>query len=466
MNGLGFAAAVIQALVWPLSALVIAWIFRRQIKSLMSERPKRLKAGPVEVEFWEQQILRVEAQVEPPPGPLPSVEPGANSSVDSQLERLAQEDPADAVLKAFERVAEALRPFLGGENPEPEKPYSRLGAKLRAAAESGRISSEVARAVEGLLGLRNLAAHASRGTRAADLTPARAAEYLAAAEAVVFAIEAKSQVGEVEMSQEEMRALQRVGTRLHRLLAVSGRFIADSLNRPVESSWLAQAREANLSDAYDLVRACIASAEDHLRTILSIVQVGPLPSNSLYTLLRTACGADVRARYLLDPGISEQERLARALNERLDNLEEQRRAFPETLQAHYDERVVHLEKRSLANGIKVLRTQKGRIVAFGEPQKTETELFTAYLPAGSLAFRFMSGFAHSKPWVQFQTSRAEATADPMVSNVWLDLNVTLFASVLNTEIDLHDEVIDLVLAAAGYPPAAWSAAKKDPPNPE
>src|ERR1700682_6441172 len=98
MNGLGFAAAVIQALVWPLSALVIAWIFRRQIKSLMSERPKRLKAGPLDVEFWEQQILRVEAQVEPPPGPLPSVEPGANSSVDSQLERLAQEDPADAGL--------------------------------------------------------------------------------------------------------------------------------------------------------------------------------------------------------------------------------------------------------------------------------------------------------------------------------------------------------------------------------
>lgn len=466
MNWLGFVAAVIQALVWPLLALAVAWIFRRQIKALMSERPKRLKAGPVEVEFWEQQMLRVEAQVEPPPVPLAAAEPTVGTSLVSQFGGLAGEDPGEAVLNAFEQVAVKLRPFLGGMDPEPEKPYSGLGAKLRAAAESGRISPEVARAVEGLLGLRNLAAHASRGTRAAELTPARAVDYLKAADAVIFAIESKSQIVEVTMGPEEVSALQRVATRLHRLLAVSGRFVTESLDRPVQGSRMERAYTADLSDAYGLARACVFSAEDHLRTLLLILKTGPLPSYSLYTLLRAACEADVRARYFLDPGISEQERLARALNERLDNLDEQRKVNPATQQAHYDSRIAHLEKRAVANGIKVLRSQKGsapgRIAAFGEPQKSELELFSAYLPGGSLAFRFMSGFVHSKPWVQLPMNRAEPTSDPTIVNIRTDVDVLVFASVLDTEVDLHDEVINLMLILAGYPAAAWSEAKKEP----
>ncbi len=139
--------------------------------------------------------------------------------------------------------------------------------------------------------------------------------------------------------------------------------------------------------------------------------------------------------------------------------------LPQAGGTHTDQRVAHLEQRAIANGITPIRSRPksgapGQIIAFGEPQKTEAELFKDHLPAGSSAFRFLCGYVHSKPWVLVPRHRARASSDPKVSNISTDLDVTLFAAVLNGVLDLHDENIGYWLALAGYPSEVWRLAKQ------
>jgi len=182
MTWLGFVAAVIQAVAWPLVILTIAVIFHSQIKGLMSEQLRRFKAGPVEIE-WERQVVRVETLVEPVPTHLGA----AGRSLVDELGALASEQPGWAVLTAYDRMAEHLRAFIASEGLEPERPYSRIMDKVRATARAGRITPEIANAVEGMTSLRNLVAH-GRGPGSNDVTPERATQYLALADAVIFAL--------------------------------------------------------------------------------------------------------------------------------------------------------------------------------------------------------------------------------------------------------------------------------------
>ena len=256
----------------------------------------------------------------------------------------------------------------------------------------------------------------------------------------------------------------RAASRLERLLSAADQLVSEE---PVPGSRMDRAQQTDLRDGYDLARACIFSAEDHLRTVLAFLRPEPplteviLPQFSLYTLLRAACTADVRARHLLDLGITETRRLARALNERLDNLKEQRKALPPS--EHFDERVDWLEQRAKANGIVPRRERDsviGPVTHFDEPWANDFELFSAYLPVGSLAFRFLAGHAHSKPWVQIRPERAEVSEDPRVALVPTDLDILLFCNILEPALDLHDQVVAMWLTLAGFPPEVWDGTKE------
>ena len=262
---------------------------------------------------------------------------------------------------------------------------------------------------------------------------------------------------------EETEAVFHAASRLAGLLTASDQFMSQ---QPVPGSRMDRAQELDLRESYDLARACIVSAEDHLRSMLALLKPEPpltevtLPQFSLFTLLRAAAMADVRARHLLDLGITERQRLARGLNERLDNLKEQRKALPPS--DLFDVRVAWLDQRARSNGITPHRERSSRtgpISHFDEPWSSDLELFSAYLPAGSVAFRFLSGQAHSKPWVQLRRDRAQASEDPGVALVATDLDILLFCSILEPELDLHDEVVGAWITLAGYPPEVWAGAK-------
>jgi hypothetical protein len=270
----------------------------------------------------------------------------------------------------------------------------------------------------------------------------------------------------IEMTPPEHAALQGVIAR-HARVEGSSRFLFNAVTPPVAGSSRDLADKAELTDPYVLAGVLLYASEDHLRTALLVMEKGPLPSYSLFTLFRTAAEAEVRYKHLLDPAISEKVRLARGLNERLDNLIEQRKAVGN--HAHFDERLEHLEKRALCNGIKPKWSdpKKGgvpEIIGFeGETVKSEVELFSRYLRQGSTAVRFLGGHVHSKPWVQFARSRAQRTADPKVVVIPTDVDVEVLVGVLDSVLTVRDANVGHWLTLAGYPADLWTEATKAAP---
>jgi hypothetical protein len=273
----------------------------------------------------------------------------------------------------------------------------------------------------------------------------------------------KTDLRNVPMTSEELTLLSEVAARLDRLLDASHKFVASSVDTPLANSPMALAYQADLRDPYQEAFLLLFAAEDHLRTILMALRTGPVPGFSLYTLLRAAGEADVRCRHLLDRNLTETERLGRGLNERLDNIEESRKVDTDSQSnQYYDGRIANLEHRAVANGITPIRkTPTAPITAFGEPRKKIFDLFSLYLQAGSTAFRFLSGYTHSMMWVVLRRRKeALPSSDPRVGYLPTDLEVPLFASVLSTVLDLHDENCGHWLRQAGYPFEVWQTARK------
>jgi hypothetical protein len=107
------------------------------------------------------------------------------ASVTEELARLAEVSPRSAVLEAFARIEARLIALLDGADVES---YRAVGGRAlaRLARDQGLISDETLTAVEGLAVLRNLAAHSPTDEIGAE----RARDYLALADAVLFALKA------------------------------------------------------------------------------------------------------------------------------------------------------------------------------------------------------------------------------------------------------------------------------------
>lgn len=266
-----------------------------------------------------------------------------------------------------------------------------------------------------------------------------------------------------ELTPADRALLQRVADRLRHLVAIpTTNLVHDATFKPAPDSRIDSAKKADLSDAYDLAGHALTAAEDHLRTILSLLAADMmLPSFSMFTLIRGAAMPTVHARHLLEPSISETMRLGRALSARLKNLEQQQqKVHPEAQGTFFADRVDHLSKRAEANGIAIIRNKKDAISGFGELWPTDTDLFERYIPdVGKTFWQFLSGHAHSMAWVQLPRSRAVASDQPGVSLVSTAVDVPNLAAVLSDELTLYDETVAVFLDHAGFPPMVWTLAK-------
>jgi hypothetical protein len=283
-----------------------------------------------------------------------------------------------------------------------------------------------------------------------------------------------------QLTAQEQAALVSVGSRLEAILRAIENVLADAVFSPLPASRIAFATKARLRDPFDLAGALLYATEDHLRTIRLVITTGPLPSFALYTVLRAAAEAAVRARHLLDPSIPDALRLGRALNERLENLREQenaaadwraelaRRGTPYTgpsEEKHFGGRVGGLVRRALKKGLTPLRTRStsgtpGRIRGFQESPRGAGELFALYLPVGAYTYRFLSGYGHSRAWTWMRQSKAVPSGTPGIGLVPTDLDVTLFSNILDSVLDLHQDNLRAMLNFAGYPEVVLAEALK------
>lgn len=282
----------------------------------------------------------------------------------------------------------------------------------------------------------------------------------------------------IPTTPEEGKLLGQAVAYLERVLDPADKFIQYAVDPPVPDSPTGRAYAIDQREAFDLAYALLFTVEDHLRTILIIIKAGNLPCFSPFTLLRTAAEAAVRAKYLLEPRLTHEQRLGRALNERLENLREQDKVMSdfkragtadeekiETHDEHMDERLAHLEDRAEAAGLSVLRESwkdgsAGRITGFGEQSRPEWDLFDQFLPVDATVFRFLSGYVHARPWVQFPRRRAQPSEDPRLV-MPSDINIETFVTLLVGITSLYDETLGHWMYLAGYPADVWRLAKAE-----
>jgi len=186
MGSLQFIASLVSSLAWPLAVVVLAIIFRAQIRQLTSRPLRRFKAGPVEMDF-DLELARAEVFVKQPAGVTADRKGKAEHPVIEELEGLATTEPVAAVLDAHAAVEQELRALVIKAAPDTDVSKTSMGQLLRLALELGVVTPETVEAVKGITVMRNLAAHG----RASEVTPERAQDYLSLVDAVLYTIRHK-----------------------------------------------------------------------------------------------------------------------------------------------------------------------------------------------------------------------------------------------------------------------------------
>jgi hypothetical protein len=187
VNWMQFTSSIIGSVAWPLAATILALTFRASIRKLLLGPVKRWKAGPVEMEYWDQatsnarqELLRAEQGSEEAPAAAMS----PTYALQRELRELAKVDPAAAVLEGYARIERELREVLRRRQIHFTRSMS-APELADVARRHGVIKQEAANAVEGLAVLRNLAAH---GAAEEGLSGQRALEYVDLVAAVLYAL--------------------------------------------------------------------------------------------------------------------------------------------------------------------------------------------------------------------------------------------------------------------------------------
>jgi D-aminopeptidase len=171
---------------WPAAVVVLALIFKVQIRQLTSRPLRRLKAGPLDMEF---DRLGAEVEAAVGQGPMASMarEGAVQTPLIEGLEDRAASSPIAAVMDAHAAVEQAIRELILSVDPEANVSRMSMGQLLRLASDRDLVTPETAKAVEGITIMRNLAAHG----RASEVTLDRARDYLALTDAVLYALRQK-----------------------------------------------------------------------------------------------------------------------------------------------------------------------------------------------------------------------------------------------------------------------------------
>jgi hypothetical protein len=185
VNWQAFVASLVHSLAWPAGVLVVVIVLRKPIGVALGRGVRRLKAGPVELEF-DQLQAEVREDLARSPELAEAQVPALAVSLDDELARLAEVSPRAAVLAAYERIEARLVEVL---NSAGAPSFSAVGGRAlaRLAGQYDLISDETLTAVEGLSVLRDLTAHSPRD----DIGVDRARDYLALADAVLYALRSK-----------------------------------------------------------------------------------------------------------------------------------------------------------------------------------------------------------------------------------------------------------------------------------
>lgn len=177
-----FVSSLVQSLAWPAFVFGIVVLLRQPLGEALSHGIRRLKAGPLEVEF-DQEAVEVRQDIRRIPEVAAAEPHRLPVSLADELANLVEVSPRAAVLEAFTRIEERLDQLLDKASVEYKGTIGGT-ALAKLAFDRELISPETRDAVQGLSVLRNLAAHSPRDNIGAD----RARDYVTMADAVLYAM--------------------------------------------------------------------------------------------------------------------------------------------------------------------------------------------------------------------------------------------------------------------------------------
>jgi hypothetical protein len=171
-----FIASLVSSLAWPAAVVCIAFLFRTQLKTLLTERLRHIEAGPIKADFdrigSDVHTVLDQAGI-----------PTSTRAATDELTELAQQVPAAAIPQAFARVEHELRDALTAIDEQPSDDADAM-VLAHKALERGLISPLTINAIEGIAVMRNLAVHGPPR----EITVKQAEEYLALVDSVVYAM--------------------------------------------------------------------------------------------------------------------------------------------------------------------------------------------------------------------------------------------------------------------------------------
>jgi len=172
---LTFITKLIDALAWPIAAIVLVALLRKEISAL-APFIRKIKAGPLEAEF-EREVRELRSAVEA----VRPIEGNIQPSWQPTAEKLAELNPRSAILEAWREVETTARGRLQKANPALSDLQLRSTREVvRLLGETGLASSEEVAMINEMRYLRNQAVHVEsfRPTYEASINFVQLAAYL------------------------------------------------------------------------------------------------------------------------------------------------------------------------------------------------------------------------------------------------------------------------------------------------
>ena len=165
MNWLQWSASIVESLAWPSSALLIALVFRSQIKDLLS-KIRKLSWGDASADFSEE-LDKLESSGRQLEYNITSEDEEAEPIHDGRFERMLLISPAGAVLDAWKPIQKQLEEisFVRFSQIKQKRHYTPQQAALMLYKE-GYITESDFHLINEMRNLRNIAAHSDEISKA------------------------------------------------------------------------------------------------------------------------------------------------------------------------------------------------------------------------------------------------------------------------------------------------------------
>jgi len=154
------------------------------------------------------------------------------------------------------------------------------------------------------------------------------------------------------------------------------------------STAASEMRQEALRTAYSMGVLYLGSGLDYLLTLLQLFRSGFVPNFAGYALARGCLEAGARAAWLCDPALTDRERMARGLLERIDSLDNQYKVDRD--REHLTRRLNKVRQTAARHQLAIEKKSRTWYVD-GTSRPTTTDLVEALL-------RSMTGMAEGQHW--------------------------------------------------------------------